>query len=131
MSGVEPANQRVMVIEDDPDYQEFIRKILATAYEVTTHSSVEDALPQLEAGGYRLVVSDINLFGMTGFELLARMGQTGLLKKCPVILCSIQYDATTQEKAVALGASGLIAKPYEAESLLATVRSVLASAPSA
>jgi DNA-binding response OmpR family regulator len=128
MSGAAKSVHRVMVIEDDPDFQEFIRAILAAEFEVRVHSSVEDALPELEDGGYRLVVSDINLFGMTGFELLARMKQSGLLEKCPVILCSIQFDTETHEKAHALGAAGLIAKPYESEALLAAVHGVLGDA---
>ncbi|MEK7383265.1 MAG: response regulator [Elusimicrobiota bacterium] len=118
--------KRIMVIEDDPVFQELLTMLLSKEFEATVCASVEESLPRIEAGGYQLVISDINLLGMTGFEILDRMRQSGLLETCPVVLCSSQFDAATKEKALSLGAAGFIAKPYEPEAVLAMVRSLLA-----
>ena len=114
-----------MVVEDDPGFQELITLIFSGRFEMTLCSSVEEALAKIEAGGYQLVISDINLLGMSGFEILARLRQSGLLDTCPVVLCSSQFDDVTKEKALSMGAAGFIAKPYQPEAGLAMVRSLL------
>jgi two-component system chemotaxis response regulator CheY len=117
--------KRILVVEDDPGFQELITLILSAEFELTLCPSVEDSLPKLDSGSYDLVITDINLFGMTGFEVLARVRRAGLLESCPVVLCSSQFDEDTKRKALDMGAAGFIAKPYQREGLLAMVRGFL------
>ena len=79
------------------------------------------------AGGqrYDLIISDIYLFGMSGLELLARLKQAGGAGSCPIVICSSQNDPATRERAMALGAAGFVAKPYDFEDVVALVRKLL------
>ena len=121
--------KRILAVEDDPGYQELMEAMLSKEFDLTVCSSVEDALPRLDSGGYHLIIADINLFGMTGFELLARVRRSDALKSCPVMLCSGLFDEDTKRKALDMGAAAFIAKPYQQEAVLDTVRFLLGSRP--
>lgn len=118
-------NKHILVVEDDPGFQELITAILSKRFQLTICSSVEDALAQADAGGFHLIISDLNLLGMSGFELLARMRESGRIDDCPFVFCSGQVDEDTKQKALNMGAAGFIAKPYQPEAVLALVCGLL------
>ncbi|MDD5657295.1 MAG: response regulator [Elusimicrobia bacterium] len=117
--------RRILLVEDDPGYQELGETILGGLFELTVCSSVEDALERIAGGRrYDLIISDIHLFGVSGLELLGRLKEAGA-GSCPIIICSSQSDPATRQSAMALGAAGFIAKPYDFEAVVALVRKLL------
>ena len=121
--------KRVLLVEDDPGYQELAETILGGMFELTVCSSVEEAMGKLDAGQrYSLIISDINLFGMTGLEMLSRRRQAGVTESSPIVMCSSQSDPATRERVLSMGAAGFIAKPYDFEEVVALVRKLLSDA---
>lgn len=117
--------KRILAIEDDPGYQELMKIILSKEFDLTVCGSAEEALPKLDSDAHHLIITDINLLGMTGFEVLARVRQSGALKNCPAVFCSGQFDEDTKQKVLNMGASGFIPKPFQNEAVLTLVRHLL------
>lgn len=116
---------RILFVEDDIGYQELAAAILSSQYELSICSNAEAAAAKLDRETFDLVISDINMFGMTGLELLNKMKREGKSETCPVILCSGQADPVTRETAMAQGAAGFIVKPYPIDVLKTLVAALL------
>lgn len=117
--------KRILFIEDEQGFQDFMETVLGPVFDLTICSNAEEAVAKMESGYYDLVISDINLHGMSGFEVLGRLGEEGVLETCPFVLCSSQFDPETKQKAMDMGAAGFITKPYKAQAVLATVYALL------
>jgi DNA-binding response OmpR family regulator len=123
MTNTPPAkkNSRVLLVEDDVTCADLAKMVLAPDFEVDTFNNAEDALESLDAGTYAFAIVDINLFGMTGFELLNRVRSNKRHDDLPVVFCSAQHDAATRSLALMAGAASFLAKPYEVDDLRAIV----------
>ena len=118
--------KRILIIEDEPGYQELLESILiAIPFEVTICGSVEEAEVKIDAELFDLIITDINLQGMTGFEVLDKMKALKRLEACPVVMCSSQFDPETKARAASMGAAGFIPKPYQFEMVIAMVKALL------
>ena len=117
--------KKILVVEDDPGYQDLIETILCPIYDVTLVASAEVAFDKLDKERFDLIITDINLLGMTGFEVLARIKNAGLEQVIPVIMCSGHSEPLTRERAMKSGAAGFVTKPYPAGNIISLVRVLL------
>ncbi|MBQ9437437.1 MAG: response regulator, partial [Lachnospiraceae bacterium] len=78
----------------------------------------------LNGGSCDIVMLDINMPGMDGFEMLKRLKSNTDLEKLPVLITS-QISPKEKERLIALGASGFIAKPYTKEAIERVVHNLL------
>lgn len=91
--------------------------------------------PRLEAGGVELLILDLRMPGMNGWEVLRRLRdryrcEPGPMRDLPVIVISAQNDPETKHFAVRLGAAAFVAKPIDLKDLAHTVRKLLRQATS-
>jgi CheY-like chemotaxis protein len=109
----------VLVVDDEPDVealfrQQFRRDLRAQRFVMDFANSATDALARI-AGTIEqsliLILSDINMPGMTGLEMLPRVKQ--LRPDVPVIMITAYGDAETRRKALDSGATGLLTKPID------------------
>ena len=109
----------VLVVDDEPDVealfrQQFRRDLRAQRFIMDFASSAPDALARV---GHQtehsliLILSDINMPGMTGLEMLPKVKE--LRPEVPVIMITVYGDADTRRKALEKGASGLLTKPID------------------
>jgi CheY-like chemotaxis protein len=109
----------ILVVDDEPDVeplfrQQFRRDIKAARFIMDFAQSAADALSQIdrsEGVTLILVLSDINMPGMTGLELLPRIKE--LRPDVPVIMITAYGDAETKRKALENGAAALLTKPID------------------
>lgn len=87
-----------------------------------------EALEMLSAGKYDLVLIDLFMPVMNGFDTLKRMQSDSALKKIPAIALTASAETNLMEKAIASGAKKCLTKPFNAEQLYATLNEML-SAP--
>lgn len=121
-----PARKRILIVEDEPGYQELMESLLVTGpFDLTICGSVEDAVVKIDTELFDLIITDINLQGMTGLQVLEKMKALDRLESCPVIMCSSQFDPDTKELAASMGAAGFIPKPYQFEMVISTVKTML------
>jgi CheY-like chemotaxis protein len=109
----------VLVVDDEPDVealfrQQFRRDLRAQRFVMDFANSAADALTQI-AGTIEqsliLILSDINMPGMTGLEMLPRV--KAMRPEVPVIMITAYGDPDTRRKAIESGASGLLTKPID------------------
>ncbi|MFQ5847921.1 MAG: response regulator [Candidatus Methylomirabilales bacterium] len=120
-SGVLP---RILVVEDDEDMRENLRRILAGAgYEVHLAKNGTEAIAILESQPCHLILTDLVMPGMGGLELLSEIRRRE--GNLPVVLLTAFGDRATFRKATELGAVEYVTKPFRADSLLGLVQRIL------
>ena len=124
----------VLVVDDEPDVealfrQQFRRDLRAERFIMDFANSAPDALERV--GDTRehsliLILSDINMPGMTGLEMLPKV--KAMRPEVPVIMITAYGDADTKRKALENGASGLLTKPIDFLALREEIDTRLAAA---
>ncbi|WP_043345436.1 response regulator [Methylobacterium sp. B1] len=112
-------NVLILVVDDEPDVtdlfrQQFRRELRAGRFAMGFAHSATEALDRINGSNdpsLILMLSDINMPGMTGLELLPRV--RAARPDVPVIMITAYGDAETREKVIAAGAVGLITKPID------------------
>ncbi|MGE5679256.1 MAG: response regulator [Bacillota bacterium] len=113
----------VLIVDDEPEVRENLSDLLENVgYRVISAADGSDALRQLSKEIPSLVISDIMMPGMNGYELLERLQCDPWLKPIPFILLSAKADKQSFRKAMLSGADDYITKPYDAEELIRSVR---------
>ncbi|MFI5362656.1 MAG: response regulator [Elusimicrobiota bacterium] len=111
---------RVLIVEDDPSLARVLSRQLANeGCEVRSAGNAEDAILLAGRESFHLIVTDINLPGMSGFEAIGALMRAG---GAPVLVMTGYADEGFEADARALGAIGLIEKPFETEVLRGFLR---------
>ena len=127
-------NILVLVVDDEPDVealfrQQFRRDLRAQRFVMDFANSAPDALARIAATieqSLILILSDINMPGMTGLELLPKVKE--IRPDVPVIMITAYGDPETRRKALEGGASGLLTKPIDFSVLREEIDSRVAQA---
>ena len=109
----------VLVVDDEPDVealfrQQFRRDLRAERFVMDFASSAADALSRIASSigqSLVLILSDINMPGMTGLEMLPKVKE--MRPEVPVIMITAYGDAETKRRALEGGAKGLLTKPID------------------
>ena len=120
---VAPAD--VLVVEDNPVVRLVLRKVLAPEHRVSTAATPEEAL-ELAAGGLAVdvLVTDISMPGMTGFELAERL--CGSRPQLKVLYISAYDPAGYKARGLLRPGVNFVAKPFDPDQLLQTLRRMVA-----
>ena len=118
--------QRLLIVEDDPSVRNTIVTFLELeGYDVDAVSSTHEALERLNAAPYPIVISDIYLDERTGIDVLHAARSTN--PNCAVILMTARGTIETVMASTRGGAFDYIAKPFELDHMLDTVKRAEAS----
>jgi len=112
----------ILVIDDDTELCELLAELLGQ--EGFTVDAVHDGVRGLEralAGGYALVVLDVMLPGLTGFDVLSRLRRTSSL---PVIMLTARGEDIDRIVGLEMGADDYLPKPFNPRELVARVRAI-------
>lgn len=117
---------RICLIDDDPDHVLIISRAIQEVSPGTVIRSMDDGLTALasldkEEQPPDLILLDINMAGLNGFDVLARLKSNARLKRVPVVMLTSSELMSDIARAYELGASGYISKP----SYLLDLRAVL------
>lgn len=122
-------NCHVLVVDDDAEIAEYIRRELADWYRVDVCANGQQAMDTLLKGGYDLVVSDVMMPVMDGITLLKKIKANSLVSDVPVILLTSKSDVADRLEGIRKGADAYIAKPFDmnelrvvADNLISNVR---------
>jgi len=124
----------VLVVDDEPDVealfrQQFRRDLRAQRFVMDFASCAADALSRVASSvgqSLILILSDINMPGMTGLEMLPKVKE--IRPDVPVIMITAYGDPETRRKAIEGGASGLLTKPIDFSLLREEIDSRVAQA---
>ena len=121
---------RILVVEDSATQARLLRLILeAEGFTVDVAGDAQSALTRLAAAPFDLVVSDVLMPGLTGFELCRTIKADPALCEIPVVLVTTLREPQEIVQALEVGADSFIRKPYEPDALVARLRSLLAQRP--
>jgi two-component system chemotaxis sensor kinase CheA len=117
----------ILVVEDSITSRMLLKNILESAgYHVTTAVDGQDGLTTLKTGSFDLVVSDVQMPRMDGYELTSHIRQDKVLGDLPVILVTSLGSREDRERGVEAGASAYIIKSsFDQGSLLETVKRLI------
>jgi two-component system cell cycle response regulator DivK len=120
-------SKRILVVEDQADNRRILRDMLGNAgYELIEAESGEEALMAVETQRPDLILMDIQLPVMDGYEATRRIRSKPELKSIPIIAVTSYALAGDEAKALAIGCNAYIAKPFSPRALLAKVQAHLA-----
>jgi two-component system, cell cycle response regulator DivK len=120
-------SKRILVVEDQPDNRRILRDLLGNAgYELIEAETGEEALTALEAQRPDLILMDIQLPVMDGYEATRRIRSNPELKFIPIIAVTSYALAGDEAKALAVGCTAYVTKPFSPRALLAKVQEHLA-----
>jgi two-component system OmpR family response regulator len=118
------ADARILVVDDEAPLREMLSDTLHIAnYEVLEAADANEALTLLRRHTVDLIISDVNMPGMDGYELLARIRESG--NNTPAIMLTARRERQDVTKGLKLGADDYVTKPFGLEELLLRVAAVL------
>jgi two-component system cell cycle response regulator DivK len=119
-------SKRILVVDDQPDNRQIIRDLLdATDYELTEAENGEQALAAVAKQRPDLILMDIQLPIMDGYEATRRIKADPALRSIPIIAVTSYALSGEEQKARAAGCDGYVTKPYSPRLLLTRIREFL------
>jgi two-component system phosphate regulon response regulator PhoB len=121
-----PDAERILVVDDEPDIVALVVYHLAKAgYRVSSASSGPDALAIAKRERPALVVLDLMLPGMSGFEVLAQLRKDESTAKLAVLMLTARKDEPDRIKGLELGADDYLTKPFSPQEMVLRVGAIL------
>ena len=118
--------KRIHVVEDQEDNRQILRDLLTNAgYEMLVAEDGVQALEQAEKHRPDLILMDIQLPVLDGYEATRRLKANPELKAIPIIVITSYALSGDEEKARAAGCDAYVAKPFSPRALLAKMREYL------
>jgi len=118
--------RHILVVEDQEDNRQIVRDLLtANDYEMTEAENGEEALVAVAKDRPDLILMDIQLPVMDGFEVTRRIKADPSLNSIPVIAVTSYALSGDEEKARAAGCDDFVPKPFSPRQLLAKIRQYL------
>jgi len=116
----------ILAVEDQEDNMQILRDLLtSTGYELIEAENGQEALAALEKQRPDLILMDIQIPIIDGYEVTRRIKANPALRSIPIIAVTSHALGEGEEKARAAGCDDFVAKPYSPRQLLAKVRQYL------
>ena len=118
----------VLVVDDDPMMIEMVKDFLEShGYHVIPATTGEEALPKAEISKPDVLILDVMMPGMDGYETCRHMKQDARLSGVPVIMFTAGTDPKFPQRAFAAGADFCLSKPFDMDRLLNVVNMAAAT----
>ncbi len=119
-------SKRILIIEDQEDNRQIMHDLLAASgYQSIEATTGEDGLALAERDTPDLILMDIQLPGMDGYEVTRRIKANAALKHIPIIAVTSYALSGDDRKAFAAGCDGYVTKPVSPKVLLAKIKQYL------
>ena len=120
------SGEKILVVDDEEDIRELVRYNLAReGYQVTTVGSGEEALKQAGAKLPNLIVLDLMLPGIDGFDVCRQLKSDPRTAHIPIVMLTVKGEESDIVVGLELGADDYITKPFSPKVLLARLKAVL------
>jgi two-component system cell cycle response regulator DivK len=120
-------SKRILVVEDQEDNMQILRDVLVSAdFEISEAQNGEEALAAVAKQRPDLILMDIQLPIMDGYEATRRIKADSATRSIPIIAITSYALGSDEERARAAGCDDFVPKPYSPRELLAKIRRYLA-----
>ena len=127
VNGPSASRSVIVVAEDDDEIREYIVRELSNACQVVAFANGREALDHIMRQPVDLVLSDVMMPEMDGFELCRKIRDNVRLNHLPVVLLTAKADEESRIESLDLGADAYLTKPFNMEVLRRTVQNLLRS----
>lgn len=111
--------QKILLIDDSLSIRKFVGRMLETAgYEVDTAVDGEEGLRKASAKNYRLILTDLEMPKLNGYEVIQALRSRPQTQQTPIIVMTTRAGDKHRQMALNIGASSYIAKPVEERALI-------------
>lgn len=120
--------RKVLVVDDSPTIIKFVAfSLKSNGFEVISAADGMDALEKLShlEAGVDLVITDLNMPNVDGYELIATLRQNPRFRKLPIIILSSEESEQDKVKGRQAGADAYLVKPFKSIALLETIGKLL------
>lgn len=124
----EGVRSEILVVEDNADLRIYLSQILSPSFQVKTVQNGQEALNYLQSSKQHhpaMVISDLMMPLMDGFDLLRKLRETSSFSSLPFIMLTARTDFQDKLKALRIGVDDYLVKPFMEEELLARVDNLL------
>lgn len=119
-------SKRILIVEDQEDNRRIMRDLLvASGYTLVEATTGEEGLALADRERPDLILMDIQLPGLDGYEVTRRIKANPALKLIPIIAVTSYALSGDDRKAFAAGCDGYVTKPFSPRQLLAKIREYL------
>lgn len=118
-------NKRALAVDDSKTMRDMVSFTLKSAgFEVIEAEDGKDALAKLAGSPVDVVITDLNMPHMNGFELIRNLRATPQYRSTPILMLTTEGDDTKKQEGKSAGATGWIVKPFNPEKLVQVVNKV-------
>lgn len=116
----------IMIVDDSDTMRSVVAGVLKGAgYDVIEGRDGKDALGKLTGQKVHLMISDVNMPNMDGFEFVSEVKKLPAYRFTPVIMLTTEIAESKKEKGRAVGAKAWVVKPFQPEQMLAAVEKLI------
>lgn len=116
----------LLLVEDNLDLQKYIRMVLSDKYRITTAMNGEEALVLIAKGNpYHLIISDLMMPIMDGYQFLERIKSSDATRHIPFIMLTARASLQDKLKSLRIGVDDYLNKPFNEEELTARIDNML------
>src|SRR3989338_7134033 len=119
------AKPRILIADDEEGIRESLNLILGDTYDLAFARDGEETLKAAEANQFALILLDVKMPKLDGIEVLKRLKAAD--NRTPVVVLTAYQSVELAQEAVKLGALNYLPKPFERETVLGAVASMLQS----
>ena len=118
----------ILTVDDSASIRQAIKIALTSqGHQVAEASNGAEGLSKAEAGGFALIITDLNMPVMDGLTMIRQLRTKPAFSGVPILFLTTESDAEVKAQAKAAGATGWINKPFDPDQLIRIVTKVLAA----
>lgn len=118
----------ILSVDDSASIRQAIKIALSSqGHQVVEAANGAEGLSKAEAGGFSLIITDLNMPVMDGLTMIRSLRAKPAGAGVPIIFLTTESDAALKSEAKAAGATGWLTKPFQPEQLVQVVKKVLAA----
>ncbi len=121
----ESAKRHIAIIDDDIDIANYLKVLLKQQYRISLFFDAASALKGMAQDVPDLIISDVVMPGMDGYELCSRIKEDLQLSHIPVVLVTAKVAVESQVEGLDKGADAYVTKPFQPAYLMALIKSLL------
>ena len=116
----------VLILDDDPNIRMLLEYVLRKHFHTASRENGLEALAWLAENPLPdLILTDLEMPGLSGFELLQQLRISGYYRHIPLLVFSGFEDEQVKEKCLDAGANGYILKPFDPATIVSRINSIL------
>ncbi|MBL4710542.1 MAG: response regulator [Flavobacteriales bacterium] len=123
----EVKDKTVLIVEDNHDLRDYLSYILSPHYNIITAENGQEALKKLPRANCQLILSDVMMPIMDGFEFLEKVKSHDKWRGLPFIMLTARAELQTRLNALRIGVDDYLLKPFDEEELLVRVKNLVAN----